>query len=401
MSRLAEKAECSGCSACAHICPKQCISMVEDNDGFLYPLVDEAACIDCGRCEKVCPALDSTKQSVPPKAYAAKANDEKIRLSSSSGGVFTLIAEGVLDEGGVVFGCAFNDRWEAEHICVEDKESLAKLRGSKYIQSRIGDTFFEAEKFLRNDRKVLFSGTPCQIAGLKKYLGKDYENLVTVEVICHGVPSPKVWRLYLDGLFRTECGAGKNSDLSLNKMPDIQAISFRDKYDGWKKFGFKVRLSAFEAAKNTVSKSVEFKECFTENTFFRLFLDNVTLRPSCYSCHSKSGRSGADITLGDFWGIENVLPDFDDDRGCSVLIVNSENGEKVLEGIDVEKVEVDLPVAVAGNPAYDHSVRPHINRAYFFSELHRCGSFSRAFERLYDESLIGKIRHKVFRMTGL
>lgn len=371
MSRLAEKAGCCGCSACVQICPKHCISMVEDNEGFLYPEVDEAACIDCGRCEKTCPALDSAKQSAAPKAYAAKANDEKIRLSSSSGGVFTLIAERVLDEDGVVFGCAFNDRWEAGHIFVEDKKALAKLRGSKYIQSRIGDTFSEAEKFLRNGRKVLFSGAPCQIAGLKKYLGKDYENLVTVEVICHGVPSPAVWRKYIEENF-----------------PGAQEVSFRDKECGWKQFHFEVNGG-------------EHSECFAENEYMRLFLDNVILRPSCHSCKFKSGGSGSDITLGDFWGIENVLPDFDDDKGCSVVLVNSEKGEKVLEGLDIEKVEVDLPAAVAGNPAYYDSVRPHINRAYFFSELSRSGSFNRAYRRMYDEALPGRIRRKLFRVIGL
>ena len=345
--------------------------MKEDNEGFLYPVVDTSVCIDCGRCKRICPVLDSSKQAATPKAYAAKANDETIRLSSSSGGIFTLIAEKVLKEGGVVFGCRMNDSLEAEHVCVSSIQDLGALRGSKYVQSRIGNTYTKAKEFLLDGQRVLFSGTPCQISGLRAYLGRDYDNLLTVEVICHGAPSPAVWRNYIQ-----------------DRFPGAQRVSFREKTLGWKNYHFEVNGG-------------EHSVCYTDNDYLRLFLDNVTLRPSCHSCKSKSGRSGADITLGDFWGIEKVLPEFDDDKGCSVVLVNSERGGEVLKGLDIEMVAVDLSAAVAGNPAYDHSVRPHINRAYFFSKLSRCGSFSRAFERLYDESLIGKIRHKVFRMMGL
>lgn len=175
MVEIKEKENCCGCSACAQICPKHCISMREDNEGFLYPIADATTCVDCGLCEKVCPEHIPGDSPAAPKAYAAKAKDDIVRLSSSSGGIFTLVAEKVLDAGGVVFGCAFNDKLEAEHIFVEDKESLLKLRGSKYIQSRIGNSFSAAEAFLRDGREVLFSGTPCQIAGLKKYLRKEYE----------------------------------------------------------------------------------------------------------------------------------------------------------------------------------------------------------------------------------
>ena len=173
MSRLADRAVCCGCAACAQICPKHCISMQEDREGFLYPEMDSALCVDCGRCENVCPALESERQMAAPKAYAAKANDETIRLSSSSGGVFSLVAEKVLKEGGVVFGCRMNDSLEAEHICVSSLQELDVLRGSKYVQSRVGDSFADAKGFLTGGRKVLFTGTPCQISGLRAYLGRD------------------------------------------------------------------------------------------------------------------------------------------------------------------------------------------------------------------------------------
>lgn len=345
--------------------------MREDNEGFLYPIVDAATCVDCRLCENVCPEQNPGESPAVPKAYAAKAKDDIVRLSSSSGGIFTLVAEKVLDAGGVVFGCAFNDKLEAEHIFVGDKESLLKLRGSKYIQSRIGNSFSAAEAFLRDGREVLFSGTPCQIAGLKKYLRKEYDNLLTVEVLCHGIPSSAVWRNYIK-----------------ERFPGAQMISFRAKTEGWKNFHFEINGG-------------DHTECFTDNEYMRLFLDNVILRPSCYSCKFKSGKSGSDITLGDFWGIENVLPEFDDDNGCSVVLVNSGKGGKALDGLDIEMVEVDFPSAVSGNSAYSHSVRPHINRAYFFSEFRRSGSFSKSYAKMYDESLFGKLRHKLFRIIGL
>lgn len=345
--------------------------MREDKEGFQYPIADAATCVDCGLCEKVCPEQNPGESPAVPKAYAAKAKDDIVRLSSSSGGIFTLVAEKVLDAGGVVFGCAFNDKLEAEHIFVGGKESLLKLRGSKYIQSRIGNSFSAAEAFLRDGREVLFSGTPCQIAGLKKFLRKEYDNLLVVEVMCHGAPSPDVWHKYVG-----------------EKFPEANKVSFREKKYGWKHYHFEVNGD-------------DYSECYTDNEYMRLFLDNVILRPSCYFCKFKSGQSGSDITLGDFWGIENVVPEFDDDKGSSVVLVNSEKGGKAFDGLDIEMVEVDFSSAVSGNPAYAHSVRPHINRAYFFSELRRSGSFSKSYERLYDESLVGKIRHKLCRMIGV
>lgn len=383
-------------------CPKQCILMREDTEGFLYPEVDEDICIDCGLCEKVCPELNQGEPKTPPIVYAAMAKDEILRRSSSSGGIFSLLAESVIDEGGVVFGSAFNERWEAGHTIVEDKESLARLRGSKYMQSVVGNTFSQAKDFLEKGCHVLYSGTPCQIAGLKKYLGKDYENLLTVDVICHGVPSPKVWRLYLDELLRTKCGAGKNSVHFLNEIPVIQDISFRDKADGWKKYGILIRITDFKSAKNTVSQSVqEYRELFTDNVFFRLFLENVILRPSCYDCPAKSGKSGSDITLGDFWGIEKLRPEFDDDKGCSLLAVNTESGREAIEKIEMEAAPMPVAEAFRYNQSYLYSPNPHVNRGFFFSKLRKNDSVINAYESLYDEDIFARIRRKLFRIAGI
>lgn len=202
MINIKDKSNCCGCNACVQKCPKQCISMREDDEGFLYPYVDKILCIDCGLCEKTCPVINSKEERKPLNVFAAKKPNDEVRMQSSSGGIFTLLAENVIDEGGVVFGAGFNERWEVVHSFAEKKEDLAKFRGSKYVQSKVGNSYKQAEAFLKQGRKVLYSGTPCQIAGLKQYLRKDYANLLAVDFICHGVPSPGVFRTYLRAIVR-------------------------------------------------------------------------------------------------------------------------------------------------------------------------------------------------------
>jgi len=196
--QLVKRELCTGCGACYSICPVHCISMQEDPEGFLYPVIEKEKCTSCKKCENVCPAIVQGNERKPLSVYAAKNLNEEIRRQSSSGGIFTLIAESIIQKGGVVFGARFNGNWEVVHDYTETEEGLAAFRGSKYVQSRIGDTYLKAKDFLLAGRKVLFSGTPCQIAGLKAFLQKDYDNLLTVDLICHGVPSPLVWKRYLD-----------------------------------------------------------------------------------------------------------------------------------------------------------------------------------------------------------
>ena len=212
MINIIDKKNCCGCNACVQHCPKSCVTMQEDEEGFLYPIVDQEACIDCGLCEKVCPVLNQGEERKPLQVYAANNPNEEIRMQSSSGGVFTLLAETIIQEGGVVFGARFNDDWEVIHDYTETKEELAAFRGSKYVQSRIGDSYCQAEQFLKKGRKVLFTGTPCQIAGLNLFLRKEYGNLLTVDFICHGVPSPGVWKSYLEELIALQ-GNRKNTVL--------------------------------------------------------------------------------------------------------------------------------------------------------------------------------------------
>lgn len=366
MINLQDRKDCCGCHACSNVCPKQCIKMQTDEQGFLYPLVDTELCVDCGLCEKVCPVINQSEDKKPIKVFAAKNKNEEVRRKSSSGGVFTLLAEYVLDNGGVVFGAKFDDDWNVVHAWTDTKEGIADFRVSKYVQSTIGNTYREAKDFLTQGRKVLFSGTPCQIAGLKKYLRTNYENLITMDIICHGVPSPKVWQDYLTALrasFRTQCGVGKNSvSSSLNELPVITGISFRDKTNGWKKFGFEVCYkAASEAAKNTVSKSANdndntFLQPFPDNVFMKGFLANLYLRPSCYACAARSGKSGADISVGDYWGIHGYHPEFDDDKGIGLILINTPKGKELFEQFDAEYIETTYNSALRGNPCIEHSV---------------------------------------------
>jgi coenzyme F420-reducing hydrogenase beta subunit len=254
MITLQRKADCCGCNACTQGCHLECISMQEDNEGFLYPKVDVEQCVDCGLCEKICPIINQTEARKPLHVYAAKNRNEEIRKQSSSGGIFTLLAEKIIEDGGVVFGARFDEKWEVMHDYTETKEGLAAFRGSKYLQSRTGNTFQQAKEFLKAGRKVLFSGTPCQIAGLKLFLRKEYDNLITIDFVCHGVPSPKVWRMYFLYLTDNQKYTTNYKGGYFAHTKAITEINFRDKTYGWKKFSLTVQI-----AMNPEIKTIQFR----------------------------------------------------------------------------------------------------------------------------------------------
>lgn len=382
MIEIKDKKDCCGCHACATICAKHCITMQADEEGFLYPVVDKDTCTVCGLCEKVCPVINQSEPSKPLKVYAAKNKNEEIRRQSSSGGIFTLLAEKVIDAGGVVFGARFDEEWNVIHDWADTIEGLADFRGSKYVQSTIGNTYREAKDFLKQGRKVLFSGTPCQIAGLKKYLRKEHENLLTVDVVCHGVPSPLVWRTYLDETLeqlRANRGVGKNSvPLSMDELPVITGISFRDKTNGWKKYGFLLRYAASEAAQNTVSFSAikeekELLQPFRDNIFMQGFLADLYLRPSCYACAARSGKSGSDISLADYWGVKAYHPKFADDKGVGLLLINTLEGERMYEKTNKTDVVTQYEYGLGANPCIEISVKQPENRDAFWKEYRQSG----------------------------
>lgn len=348
MIQIIDKSQCCGCSACAQRCPKQCIVMREDEEGFLYPKVDTLSCIDCRLCEKVCPVLHQNEKHYPLFVYAAYNRNEDERANSSSGGVFTLLAKNILSNGGVVFGAKFTQDWQVEHGYIDSDEQIKDLRGSKYVQSRIGRTYLEVEHFLKSGRLVLFSGTPCQVSALRLFLRKEYVNLILVEIFCHGVPSPMVWKKYLEELKRTK------------HIGEFKDIHFRDKITGWKHYSFSIDY-------DKKGRSYKKSEYYTQNIYMKGFLNDLFLRPSCFSCPCKMQKSGADLTLGDFWGIQHIKPEIDDDKGVTALLVNSEKGEKLLSQLyDLKVVPFQYDDVVSGNPALIKSPIKTEKRANFY-----------------------------------
>lgn len=348
---LKDKQQCCGCSACAQVCPKKCIAMQPDEEGFLYPQIDQTTCIECGLCEKVCPMLKSPAEDTnsEPKAYAAYNKDERIRLQSSSGGVFTLMALQTLQNGGVVFGAVLStDCKSVHHTMVSNEVDLAKLRGSKYLQSEIGVCYEQAQTFLRQGKPVLFSGTPCEIEGLKTFLRQDYDNLTCVDLICHGSPSPKLWDKYVE--YRAN-----------QKKHVVEGVTFRDKRNGWKNYEVCIKLA----------EGVEYRKTFYDETFMQMFLQDLCLRPSCYFCEFKKKNRVSDITLADFWGSGRICPDMDDDKGLSLVIVHSVKGGKLLEEIKgkMELREVPLEDALRGNPSMTHSCNKPDKRDEFMQNI--------------------------------
>lgn len=341
MIRISDKINCCGCSSCAQQCPKGCIMMKQDEEGFLYPQVDSTTCIDCGLCEKVCPELGSNEKRNPTQAIAAINKKDDIRLSSSSGGIFTLLAEKILKENGVVFGARFDDDWQVTLDYTETPENLSVFRGSKYVQARVGDTYKQCERFLKDGRKVLFSGTPCQIAGLNHYLRREYENLYLVDIACHGVPSPKVWRKYL---------------AEKNQKP--LSILFRNKRNGWRNYFLTI-------------ESTEKLYCvpFNEDPYFLAFVRNLTLRPSCFACPFKSGSSGSDITLADFWGVEILCESMYDDKGTSLVLTFTSKGTSLIESLEFVRKSIDTDQFYKYNPALVHNPKEHRNRRRLFKKL--------------------------------
>lgn len=347
MISLKSKHDCCGCSACVQACPKQCIIMVNDEEGFLYPQIDIDTCINCNKCEQVCPIINQNSHQKPIASYAAKNKNDQIRLMSSSGGIFTLLAEKTINNNGVVFGAKFNDNWDVIHDYTEKLDGIIAFRGSKYVQSQIGDNYKKTQKFLQEGREVIFSGTPCQIAGLHRFLNKTYLNLITIDIICHGVPSPMVWQKYIQRYHQKQ----------------ITDILFRDKTNGWKDYEFVI-----SSGQHTI-----IREKRANNVFMNLFLSDLCLRPSCSNCPAKKGSSHSDITIADFWGIEHVIPTFDDDKGCNLVLINSIKGADIFNSLDCEKVETNFDDAIKHNASYYKSVSEPKYRSYFFENFDKKG----------------------------
>ena len=341
---------CTGCCACYNICPKAAISMKEDRDGFLYPEIDKNLCIDCGKCLAICPALHlNYENDIEPECYAAMAEDE-IRKASSSGGMFSLLADHFIEQEGVVYGAAYTENYHnVEHVSAETQEELVPLRGSKYVQSYIGDSFTQVKEQLATGRKVLFTGTPCQVAGLKAYLGRDYEGLYIVDLVCHGTPPVKLYRKFIEEI---EAEQGRK----------VTYVSFRDKETGgWNPSTF-IKLEG--------GRVIQKKR--NDSPYLNAFLQLLTLRECCGNCKFATLPRQGDLTLADFWDVHRYDPALDDRKGTSAVLVNNEKGEELL-GIIKEKsikvAKVPLSHAVRYNPQIKYSSIHHKHRERFFELL--------------------------------
>lgn len=379
MIDITKKSDCCGCYGCVNVCPKQCIDMNIDNEGFWYPKVNKDLCIDCNLCEKVCPVIQNVdKKEFDTVAYACKNKNEKIRLSSSSGGVFTNICEYVINNGGVVFGAAFNKNFAVEHMEANTIEECEKFRGSKYVQSKIGETYKNAKKYLDERRLVLFSGTPCQIKGLNLFLRRKYDNLIALDIVCHGVPSPLVFDIY-------------KTNLKKEYNSDIENITFRDKSNGWANYRYKINF------KNGKKQD----KVHREDVYSNGFLSDLYLRPSCYECKAKNFISGSDVTLADYWGIQDKHPEFDDDKGVSLVLVHSKKGQEILNHIssNIDRIKTDLAYSISCNPSAVKPVIYNKNREKFFNELNKT-NLNELIEKYTKVSMIKKVVLKVRSIFG-
>jgi len=347
MNRITDKSECCGCHACYNICPTNAITMKEDEKGFKYPEIVEDKCIKCGACKKVCPVQSKERHDGEVRAFACYNKNDAERLKSSSGGIFVLLAKEILKKGGIVFGASLNLDLKVVHIGIENEEQLIKLMGSKYVQSDIGNTYKQAKEYLEHGRYVLFSGTPCQIGGLKSYLGREYDKLYCQDLICHGVPSPKVWEKYKE--YREK----KDNSVLAN-------VSFRNKDEGWERLCLKFEY-----------KNKAYRKDLTEDIFLQLFLKNIILRESCYNCSFKGKNRISDITLADYWGIQNIHADMSDNRGVSLAICHSGKGKELFDNIKYKLVykETNLDKAIKYNLNMIYSEKMNSKREEFFEKL--------------------------------
>ncbi len=355
IEQICETNYCTGCSACMNSCKNGAITMVPNEKGFLFPTIDSNKCTQCGICVNICPINKEVKGDQIQSVYAALAKDDEIRKQSSSGGVFSVLATWILKQNGVVCGATLKEDLTVEHVIVADVKELSVLRGSKYVQSEIGDLYVRVKNFLEENRKVLFSGTPCQIGGLKAFLRKEYENLLTVDLLCHGVPSPMVLKKFID---------------SKKNYPPITNILFRCKYPGWSQFSTKICFA-------------DGSEVY-DNSYVRLFCEDLCLRGSCYKCKYASEFRMGDITLGDFWGYKESAPEHiqNDDLGISVVTLNTIKGQKAFK-------QIKRKLGVAVRTIEDAQKVNYV----LYRPTHRpdkCDEFWQNFDKMSWEEIINK-----------
>lgn len=378
------KKDCCGCTACANICPKQCITMTDDNEGFKYPLVDFNKCVDCHLCERVCPIINKIESKEEPKeAYIVRNNDAEIVRNSTSGGAVTAFCEEILSRNGIIFGGAFDNDFEVRHLSAESVEELKKFRSSKYVQSDLTDTFKRVKKNLDDGRYVMFTGTPCQVEGLLKYLQKPYDNLFTVDFVCRAVPSPLVWRKY--------------KELKTKKYKsEIIYANFREKTYGYHSANLTLRFA-------NGKKSIENTKT---DYMLKSFFDGICSRPSCYECSFRKVDRVSDLTVFDCWNITRYVPTLaDDDKGYTAVIVQSEKGRQMLKNVSekliMHKADVDTLIKNDGFMAVNNPYK-HPKKDEYFKMLSNGAELDKVVQTFVpiklSRKLLGRTRGILYRL---
>lgn len=386
MIKILDKHNCCGCLACLNACPKKCISPKTDAEGFSYPIADESICINCGICEKICPFLNPHKNSASPECFAMQSKNCEILKKCSSGGVFPELAKETLSRGGIVFGAAYTEDFKrVKHIAITSEVELPKIMGSKYLQSDMGVVYAQVKDAVKNGRETLFSGTPCQVAGMKNFLGNlsSRPNYLAVEIICHGVPTPKYWEKYINEYVLKKAE-------EIDKTAKLTEVNLRDKSDGWQNFN---STFAFESK----SKRLTFVDKTRESYYMVPFLANLNLRPSCQNCKCKYDNSAADITIGDFWGYDGAFPKETIPNGISCVLATTEKGREKIGDISARfsTEPVALKTLKDKNSALINSVKiPCGKREVFFANLDNPNLLKMAI-RLARKSFFEKISNKI------
>lgn len=377
MVNITDKTQCTGCTACTSVCVHKAITMCFDEYGHSYPNVDSSVCTDCGLCEKVCPMLH--KERIPEDhqidqlpVYAIYNKDYEVRKQSTSGGVFSILAEYIINKGGIIYAARFDEKFHILHDCFSSMDEIAPFRGSKYAQSDLNDTFRKIKKDL-SERCVLFVGTPCQVAGLKSYLIKDYENLYTCDFICMGISSPVIWEEYLDAFWN------RNT---------IRKILFKDKRNGWHQWQMLVEDLNGEHLCHGM-----------DDPFFYSYLTHITYRPSCLECSYRTCKRISDITIADCWGIDQKNPSFDDNKGCTSIILQSNKAKDIFNDL-VEKLVVadyNIEDVLKYNPYIRKHIKTHPNRDKFYALRAKSGYKIAALKYCHIDkpSILKKIANKI------
>ena len=376
------KEECCGCTACKNICPVNAIEMKEDKEGFLYPIVNEEKCIKCELCKKVCPVLNIKNETKEQHAYIFQNANDDVRRQSTSGGAFSAIAEKIIDKNGIVYGVIFDKDFNVIHKGIENKEELYKFRNSKYVQSNLNNVFKEVKENLEKDRWVCFSGTSCQIEGLKNFLRKQYEKLLLVDVVCRAVPSPLIWKKYLK--------------LKKQENGDVSKIYFRDKLYGYKYSNF----SVYDSQNN-----LRYHNGVESDPYLRAFFSNICDRPSCYNCKFKKLNRESDITLWDCFNVEKYNPKLDDDKGTTRILTNTVKGKRFVEEIGVTHnlEEIDVELATKNFLAMFQSVKYNSERSDFFEDVGKLEE-KELFTKYFSDNITVKserVIRKLLLKTGI